>query len=79
MPRTTSITLSSHFENFIQQQLATGRYETTSEVIRESLRLLENREARLAVLRGQLEVGISELERGEHINWQSLKADLNAS
>lgn len=79
MPRTTSITLSSHFENFIQQQLATGRYETTSEVIRESLRLMENREAQLTALRGELDVGLRELERGEYIEWQSLKADLNAS
>ena len=78
MPRTTSVTLSSHFENFIQQQLATGRYETTSEVIRESLRLMENHEAQLALLRRELDVGISELERGEHIQWQSLKTDLNA-
>lgn len=78
MPRTTSITLSSHFENFVQQQLATGRYETASEVIRESLRLMENREAQLAVLRGELDVGIGELDRGETIDWQSLKADFDA-
>lgn len=78
MPRTTSITLSPHFEHFVQQQLATGRYETTSEVIRESLRLMEDREARLSVLCGQLDVGIGELERGESISWQELKADLDA-
>lgn len=78
MPRTTSITLSSHFENFVKQQLATGRYETTSEVIRESLRQMENRETRLSVVRGELDVGLGELDRGEHIDWQSLKAELSA-
>lgn len=78
MPRTTSITLSSHFEHFVQQQLATGRYETASEVIRESLRQMENRETRLSVLRGELDIGLDELERGEHIDWQSLKAQLDA-
>lgn len=78
MPRTTSITLSSHFENFVHQQLATGRYETASEVIRESLRQMENRETRLSVLRGELDVGLGELDRGEHVDWQRLKAELNA-
>lgn len=77
MPRTTSITLSAHFEHFVQQQLATGRYETASEVIRESLRLMENREAQLSVLRGEIDVGIGELEHGECINWKNLKADLD--
>lgn len=77
MPRTTSVTLSSHFEEFVQKQLATGRYETVSEVIRESLRLMEDREAQLSALRSELDVGISELDRGEYIDWHSLKADLN--
>lgn len=78
MARTTSITLSSHFENFVQQQLATGRYETASEVIRESLRQMENRETRLSALRGELDVGIGELDRGEYVDWQNLKTELNA-
>lgn len=78
MPRTTSVTLSSHFEDFVQRQLATGRYETVSEIVRESLRLMENREAQLSVLRGELDVGLAELDRGEYIDWHSLKPELDA-
>lgn len=78
MPRTTSVTLSSHFEDFLQRQLATGRYETVSEIVRESLRLMENRETQLSVLRGELDVGLAELDRGEYIDWHSLKPELDA-
>lgn len=57
MGKNTSITLDPHFQTFIHNQLETGRYRSTSEVIRAGLRLLENREARLAVLRQMLEAG----------------------
>lgn len=40
----TSVALSPHFEAFIKAQIATGRYNNVSEVIREGLRLLEDRE-----------------------------------
>lgn len=79
MARTTSVTLSAHFDEFVHKQVASGRYETTSEVIRDSLRLMENQEARLSVLRRELDVGIDELARGDAIDWHTLKADLDAS
>lgn len=43
MPK-TSISISDHFDSFIAAQIAEGRYDTASEVIRASLRLLEERE-----------------------------------
>lgn len=43
MPK-TSISLSDHFDGFISSQIANGRYDTASEVIRAGLRLLEERE-----------------------------------
>ena len=51
----SSFTLGTHFEGFIKQQVNTGRYASASEVIRDSLRLLEEqdamRQARLEALR----------------------------
>ena len=40
----TSIALSSHFEHFIREQISSGRYNNTSEVIRAGLRALEEQE-----------------------------------
>jgi antitoxin ParD1/3/4 len=39
-----SIHLGEHFEHFVQQQIAHGRYQNASEVVRAALRLLEDYE-----------------------------------
>ena len=39
-----SINLGEHFEQFVQQQIARGRYQNVSEVVRAGLRLLEDYE-----------------------------------
>ena len=54
MARNTSITLSDHFAGVVEQQVAQGRYGSTSEVIRAALRLLEEHEVRLVTLRAAL-------------------------
>ncbi len=54
MGKNTSISLSSHFDRFIDEQVKSGRYGSTSEVVREALRLLEERETRLEALRQAL-------------------------
>ena len=40
--------LGRHFEDFVQGQLSSGRYKNASEVLRDALRLMEERERRLA-------------------------------
>lgn len=57
MQKTTSVALGSHFENFIASQIREGRFNSASELIRASLRLMEEREIRLAVLRQALREG----------------------
>jgi antitoxin ParD1/3/4 len=57
MAKNTSIVLGDHFEQFISSQIASGRYGSASEVIRASLRLLEERERRLGSLREALVEG----------------------
>ena len=47
----TSITLGKRFEDFANAQVQSGRYATVSEVIRAGLRILEEREAKIEVLR----------------------------
>ena len=57
MSKNTSISLGDHFAGFIEAQIAEGRYGSASEVIRAGLRLLEEREAKLAALRAALAEG----------------------
>ena len=57
MGKNTSISLGEHFDSFIAEQLESGRYASTSEVVRAGLRLLEEEETRLATLRQMLEIG----------------------
>jgi antitoxin ParD1/3/4 len=57
MAKNTSISLGAHFEEFIAQQLQSGRYGSASEVVRTGLRLLEDVEARRQQLRALLAEG----------------------
>ena len=52
-----NVSLNSHFEDFVSQQLDQGRYNNASEVVRAGLRLLEERELKLKELRMEIEKG----------------------
>lgn len=54
MAKNTSFILGDHFDAFVSAQIAAGRYANATDVIRSGLRLLEEREARLDVLRRAL-------------------------
>jgi antitoxin ParD1/3/4 len=57
MQKNTSVTLGKHYENFISQQVVQGRFGSASETIRAGLRLLEERETKLSLLRRALVEG----------------------
>jgi len=59
MGKNTSISLGTHFESFIKEHLAEGRFKNASEVVRAGLRLLEEEESRLLVLKNAIQEGIN--------------------
>lgn len=54
MEHNTSISLGSHFAEFIEMQLRTGRYGSASDVVTAGLRLLEEHEAQSRALQEAL-------------------------
>lgn len=51
------VSLNEHFERFVEEAVASGRFKSSSEVVREGLRLLEEREIRLSALRQEIDEG----------------------
>ncbi len=77
--KTTSVALGGHFEDFIKVQIARGRYNNASEVIRAGLRLLEEDESQLIALKSAICEGIdSGINEGfdPKAHLKSLKAEL---
>lgn len=60
----SSANLGQHLEDYVSELVATGRYGSRSEVLREGVRLIEEREKRLAVLDAALARGIADAEAG---------------
>lgn len=57
MAKNTSVTLGEHFEQIIEKSIESGRYSSASEVIREGLRLVDEREQKINILRKAIEAG----------------------
>ncbi|MDQ0468151.1 type II toxin-antitoxin system ParD family antitoxin [Labrys wisconsinensis] len=61
----SSAELGPRLEAFVTSLVKTGRYNSRSEVIREGLRLVEEREKRLAALDAALERGLAQVDAGQ--------------
>ena len=58
MGRNTSVSLGNYFEIFVDKSVTQGRFKNASEVIRAGLRLLEEEENKIVVLRNAINEGI---------------------
>ena len=60
-----NISLTPELEQLVRDKVKTGLYQTASEVIREGLRLLRERDQRVEALRRDVGAGFEAVERGE--------------
>jgi len=74
---TRNINLTDRFDRLIETEVASGRYGSASEVVREGLRLLEHRKqeerAKLKWLRSAVKEGLNQIGRGEGIEFGSIQ------
>ncbi|SMC52744.1 type II toxin-antitoxin system ParD family antitoxin [Rhizobium sp. RU36D] len=59
-----SADLGKQLESYIQQLVETGRYGSKSEVLREGVRLIQDREAKLAALDASIKRGVADADAG---------------
>ena len=66
---TRNVNLTEHFDTFIETGITSGRFSNASEVVREGLRLLEQREkedkAKIEWPRSAAKEGFDAIERGD--------------
>ena len=62
-----SADLGRQLEGFVAKLVAEGRYNSKSEVLREGVRLIQDREARLAALDASIARGIADADAGRTI------------
>lgn len=78
---TRNVNLTEHFDRFIETGVTSGRFSNASEVVREGLRLLEQREredkAKLQWLRAAAKEGFDSIDRGEGVEFETMD-DLEA-
>jgi antitoxin ParD1/3/4 len=81
---TRNVVLTERQEALIERLVKSGRYQNSSEVLREGLRLIESREAetaaKLQALRNAVQVGLDDIDAGryrEFADAEALQAHLN--
>ena len=72
---TRNVVLTPHQTSLVEHLVGSGRYQNASEVLREGLRLVEQREAedalRLQALRAAVDVGIKDIAAGRFETFDS--------
>ena len=73
---TRNVNLTDHFDQFIETEVTSGRFSNASEVVREGLCLLEQREgedrAKIEWLRSAAKEGFDQIDRGEGIEFENM-------
>lgn len=76
-----NVSLTPQLEKLIDQKVRGGAYQTASEVVREALRLLADRDERRALelqrLRGEIQIGLEDIANGRvsSLDMKGIKAE----
>jgi len=77
-----NVSLTPELERLIHDRVKSGRYHSASEVVREALRLLEDRDElrrlRLDEMRQRIAAGLASLDEGKAIPGEAVFAELEA-
>ncbi len=75
-----NVSVGRDFEEFVKRKVASGDYASVSEVVRDGLRLLKEKEllleARLQALRSEIEKGIDQACNGEFLDGDKVMSEL---
>jgi antitoxin ParD1/3/4 len=76
-----NVSLTPELEAYVARKVETGRYNSASEVVREALRLLEERDqtrnAQIARFNEELRGRMAALDRGEHVEARAVRERVN--
>ncbi len=73
MAHNTTVSLGEHFQDFTATLVRDGRYGSISEAVRAALRLLEEREEKLKVLRQAVAEGEASGDSGEQFDFAAFR------
>lgn len=75
---TRNVVLTDHQAKLVEQLVESGRYQNASEVLRDGLRLVEQRETdhatKLQALRDAVQLGVDSIEAGRYTVFESAQA-----
>lgn len=75
-----NVSLTPKLEELVNQKVSSGLYNSASEVVRDALRLLEERdrlrEMRMEELRREVAIGLEQLKRGEKVDGEQFFREL---
>ena len=73
-----NVSLTPQLEKWVSAKVATGRYTSASEVVREALRALADREALRERLNRDIAVGLAQIKRGDTVSGAKVFRGLRA-
>ena len=74
----SSVNLGARLEGVVSQLVKTGRYNSRSEILREGVRLIDERETRLAALDASIGRGLADAEGGRVEDLEAVAKALDA-